>query len=507
MSTNQASTISAPTATDVLRYRYHWGTNLGSIFVLEKWLSGSMFPANSTGNHELAAVTASVQEIGLEAAKAKWEAHWKEAVSEDEFDWLVKEARCTSIRLPIGFFTLGEEWCKGTKFESVAGVYTNAWTAVKEFVERARGRGIGVLLDFHFVYGGANGDAHGSATGRADLWGNATNLERMKEALGWIAKEAKDMDGVIGLQLVNEAVRNAEGMYQFYEDVITEIARWDETLPIYISNAWDLSTALDWTIERRALGVPKNPVVVDTHRYYTFSDEDRSQSPQQIIGRIGSELEELDGREGSVADKKDAQLIVGEWSCVLDTKTWARVTPEERVGLVTQFGRVQSQRWQQRAGGSFFWTFKMDWMDGGEWGFAEQSKKHNIVPPEYLALPAQEVRDRISAAEANRGALAQTARQSHEEYWNRTAPGNSFDYQLYSDGWNIGFSDAQTFFGMRSQAGLGASVAAEGGDKIGLLEIWVEKRLFESGQTGDSVWIWEQGFRAGIGGSNQLVGM
>ncbi|XMA11411.1 hypothetical protein WAI453_004202 [Rhynchosporium graminicola] len=114
MSTNQASTISAPTATDVLRYRYHWGTNLGSIFVLEKWLSGSMFPANSTGNHELAAVTASVQEIGLEAAKAKWEAHWKEAVSEDEFDWLVKEARCTSIRLPIGFFTLGEEVLAGS---------------------------------------------------------------------------------------------------------------------------------------------------------------------------------------------------------------------------------------------------------------------------------------------------------------------------------------------------------------------------------------------------------
>ena len=43
---------------DILRYRYHHGTNLGSIYVLEKWLHGSMFDNEAAGDSELDAVTA-----------------------------------------------------------------------------------------------------------------------------------------------------------------------------------------------------------------------------------------------------------------------------------------------------------------------------------------------------------------------------------------------------------------------------------------------------------------
>ena len=47
-----------PTPLDNLRYRFHNGTNLGSIFVLEKWLFPSMFEPNARGDSELDAVTA-----------------------------------------------------------------------------------------------------------------------------------------------------------------------------------------------------------------------------------------------------------------------------------------------------------------------------------------------------------------------------------------------------------------------------------------------------------------
>lgn len=52
------SYIQPPSPLDVLRYRYNHGTNLGSIFVLEKWLSGSMFVAGAHGESELDAVNA-----------------------------------------------------------------------------------------------------------------------------------------------------------------------------------------------------------------------------------------------------------------------------------------------------------------------------------------------------------------------------------------------------------------------------------------------------------------
>jgi aryl-phospho-beta-D-glucosidase BglC (GH1 family) len=504
--TDQPSKIAPPTPLDVLRYRYHHGTNLGSIFLLERWLTPSMFPPPSTrGDSELAAATACLRAWGPARTKAHWEEHWASAVSESDFEWLVHAARCTSLRLPIGYWTLGQRFCEGTPFEgALAPVYEGAWGAVRELVRRARAWGVGVLVDFHGLPGGANADAHsGSGSGKAEFWGSGQYRELAKRCLGFLAGEVREMDGVIGLQVVNEAVWGAPGMYEWYEEVLGVVGEVDASLPIYISDGWDLGRALRWTNARRGV---RNPVVVDTHKYYTFSDKDRSQTPAEIISRIPHELPELDGKEGSISDRGEAQVIIGEYSCVLDGQTWGRVRPEEKEGYVTQFGRVQTSKWRERAGGAYFWTFKMDWMDGGEWGFVEQVKKGNVLPPPSLLLPKEEVQRRAGGAQQQRGDLAKQARESHEEYWSRTCTGQHFEHDRYSQGWDVGFSDALFFFVMRADGGLGEKAGA-GGDRIGVLDIWVKKRLLESGQGGTFVWEWEQGFRAGVKSFNATAGI
>lgn len=55
------SNIQAPHPLEVMRYRYQHGTNLGSVFVLEKWLTGGMFVDGCSGSAELAAVQAGVK--------------------------------------------------------------------------------------------------------------------------------------------------------------------------------------------------------------------------------------------------------------------------------------------------------------------------------------------------------------------------------------------------------------------------------------------------------------
>jgi hypothetical protein len=501
---NHPSTLAPPTALDVLRYRYHHGTNIGSIFVLEKWLFGSMFLPSTPGDSELDAVTQSLQAEGLDSTRTKWQNHWARAVSNDDFKWLVHEAECTSIRLPIGYFTLGKGFCTGTPFEPVADVYAGAWEGVKDLVRRARSWGVGVLLDFHALPWGANGDAHsGTSSAKAEFWGNRRAMDLATSCILFMAREIRHgMDGVIGLQLVNEAVWDAKGMYAWYEEVLTQVNIVDASLPIYISDGWDLERALKWVNDRGS----GNPVVVDTHIYYTFSDADRSQSPPQIISRIPQALRELDGKEGSVSDRRAAQVIVGEYSCVLDAKTWAKAQPTERDGYVRQFGESQSRRWQQRAGGSYFWTLKMDWMDGGEWGFVEQTKKGNIAPPPWSLIPKDEVNRRTDDAQAKREQLKEAALRSHVDYWNRTAPGKKFEHERYGQGWDVGFSDAVCFFEMRANGYLG-SEATGGGDRIGCLDIWVQKRLRESGQGGEFIWEWEQGFRAGVAALYGVVGI
>ena len=77
------STIQDPSALDILRYRYHHATNLGSVYVLERWLSPSRFPTGSKGSSELEAVKAWVASVGVDETKKLFEAAWESAVLDE----------------------------------------------------------------------------------------------------------------------------------------------------------------------------------------------------------------------------------------------------------------------------------------------------------------------------------------------------------------------------------------------------------------------------------------
>ena len=123
--------MNPPTPRDIVKYRYQHGANLGSVFILERWLTPSMFAScNAADTSELAAVESSVEQIGLENTRAAFEKHWREYIADSDLDWL-RDAKCTTVRLPIGYFTLGSGYCESTAFNAVAPVYQNAWSAVK----------------------------------------------------------------------------------------------------------------------------------------------------------------------------------------------------------------------------------------------------------------------------------------------------------------------------------------------------------------------------------------
>jgi hypothetical protein len=51
-------------------------------------------------------------------------------------------------------------------------------------------------------------------------------------------------------------------------------------------------------------GEASNPVIVDTHKYYTFAEKHTSRSPQELIAEVSTELSQLDGSSGNVFDNK-----------------------------------------------------------------------------------------------------------------------------------------------------------------------------------------------------------
>jgi hypothetical protein len=209
--------------------------------------------------------------------------------------------------------------------------------------------------------GGANGGDHsGTNSGKAELWKSKKNLELATRCLLFIAHEAQSMDGVVGLQLINEADWDAPGMYGWYDSVIGQIGGIDNTVPLYISDAWNLGPAVGYVNGKNSLHAGRaNPIVIDTHLYWAFSDDDKKKNPSQIANEARSKLSELDGHDGNVVDKGAAQVIIGEYSCVLTEDSWAKAAAHEKDNLVREFGQAQTQRYQQRTGGSFFWTYRM----------------------------------------------------------------------------------------------------------------------------------------------------
>ena len=370
-------------------------------------------------------------------------------------------------------------------------VYDGAWHSVRTLIQRLRTHSIGVLIDLHALPGGANDQEHsGTNSGRAELWTSDSNRALGVRCCQFLAKDATTGSEIAGIQLVNEAKWDAPRMYEWYDDCIAAISAIDPTVPVIISDGWNLNRAVDWSLDKNTANVsqPTNPIVIDTHYYWAFTDEDKKKSPQEVTAEVATKLTELDGKEGSVVDRGGVQIIVGEYSCVLVEESWNQCNSTSRELCVRQFGNAQSTRWQQRSGGSFFWTWKMDWMPGGEWGFQAQSDLGNIFPPKHATLSQEARATSLEKASGFRDQLLRDAMQQHVNYWDSTDPGGNYEHEKYEQGWRVGFQDAFVFFEGRNTQG----------DKIGFLEMWVLKRTRESGYRGGFTWMFEQGLRRGV---------
>lgn len=499
------SLVPKVTWSDITRYRYQHGCNIGSIFVLERWLKPSAFPDDAPKDQtsELAAVSLSVQRIGIEGTRKVFEKRWETVLESKLIKWLVQKARCTSIRLPIGYFTLGPQFCVGTPFEPYREVYVNAWSIVKKIVSKYYKHGLGTLIDFHALPGGANSQDHsGTNFGRQALWTTPRYMNLATRCLEFIAAETLTMSsrhGVVGLQIANEVAPDVPNMIDWYDKTIVAISRINCELPVYISDAWNLKTAIDY-VQHLDLNKRRElcPVVIDTHYYVCFSDADKALSPEQLIAKVPDHLSALDDKKGNVIDRGAVEVVVGEYSCVFSQESWTKAgctesSPEGKA-IIAKFARAQNEAWQRRAGGCYFWTLLMDWSPGGAWGFTEQVEAYNIPLPPNFRGDLLVVDNAINRAEYHGRDCEDKGVREHTLYWNEVAPDRTFEHWRYKMGWQIGWHDAGTFALLKLSHYLPG-----GADHIGMVDLWVRKRLIDAKmQDSPFEWEFEHGLRAGI---------
>lgn len=457
------------TKRDIYQNRYNFGVNFGSLFVLEKYIYDSLFSAGGENEHD--AIVAYAKKTSVNDAAKKLEEHYTNYISDDDWRWLKDEAGITAIRLPVGYWHIGNGQFleKGMCFEDLQKVYESAkpWDHIKRIVADAKKNEIGVLFDLHALPGGANGDAHSGETngGKAKFFQNGKAVKKVvEEMLPFVVNDlCQQNENVIGLQIVNEAAFNNSPSAErnYYAKAIRSIRKLDSTLPIVISDGWWPEQWADW-LENVKLS---NDVVIDSHTYRCFSDEDKSKSARQLT-------DELHETVNFAKDKAD--YVVGEFSCVLDGSTWDK-TKEPRDECVASYGQKQTQVFQDNASwGWFFWTYKFEHGDGGEWGFVPMVNRGCIPkrPRTDPHIDDNRVKDIVA---------------EHVNYW-KDKGGDKFEHWRYEDGIKNAIDDIKAFNAFEHS-------------RVGRRHFMKNVRRHQyTKDKGDSeyMWEWEQGYDKGL---------
>ena len=137
-------------------------------------------------------------------AQAVLERHWDTFITQSDFEFLASIGIHT-VRLPIGYWSLGPQYCQGTPFESVASVYTNAWSRVVNAINMAGQAGIGVLVDLHGAPGSQNGLPHsGISDGHANLFNSSVYQQQTVNVLSYLVQQLASVSNLVGIELLNE---------------------------------------------------------------------------------------------------------------------------------------------------------------------------------------------------------------------------------------------------------------------------------------------------------------
>jgi aryl-phospho-beta-D-glucosidase BglC (GH1 family) len=190
-----------PTAT-VMRYRKQQSVNLGSWFVHESWMTPSIFKEAS--GQKVSELDIALGWSSPDCARNVLEDHWDRWITESDFSYL-SSIGINTVRIPIGYWSLGPEFCQGTPFDPVADVYSNAWSFVVRGINMAGQAGIGVLVDLHGAVGSQNGQPHsGISDGKVCLFNTPANVEKTLAVLAFLTQQLCNVTNVVGIQLLNE---------------------------------------------------------------------------------------------------------------------------------------------------------------------------------------------------------------------------------------------------------------------------------------------------------------
>ncbi|KAK0459612.1 glycoside hydrolase superfamily [Desarmillaria tabescens] len=344
---------------NIYRYRRQFSVNLGSWFVHEQWMTPSVFEQASgkqISEYDIASGCDSLAD-----AQSLLEQHWDTFITEDDFEYIASLG-INTVRLPIGYWSLGPNFCVDTPFSQFSKVYENAWSRIIQAFEWALRYGIGILLDLHGAPGSQNGQPHsGISDGQTRMFSEPDNWAKTQDILVFLAEQLCNVTNLVGIELLNEPA-DSDDLVRFYTetiDMIRNISSCTAILPLYIHDGFDLGRYSDFVSQRSDF------VVQDSHQYFVYTPSDASEPASSHTADIKAQVHDI---LSNASYHEHANLYVGEWSCALTPESLGN--EDDPNSSRRNFCTAQMEAFNDAVSGWSFWSYKKEnCMDDRGWCF------------------------------------------------------------------------------------------------------------------------------------------
>ncbi|CAK4033692.1 glycoside hydrolase family 5 [Lecanosticta acicola] len=273
------------------------GVNLGGWFVLEPWITPSIFEA--TPDNVVDEYTFG-QTLGQTEGRRRLEQHWSTFYTANDFA-LMKKYGINFVRIPIGYWSITP--LSGDPY--VTGAYEHLPNAL----QWANENGIKVLLDLHGAPGSQNGFDNSGRRG-AIGWEKGDTVKQTIAALNKLRDDHAANEAVAAIELLNEPMGpqlDQNVLRQFYNDGWGNL-RDSPVAPVFHDaflgvNSWN------------NFGAGEANWILDTHHYEVFDAGSLQMGIQQHISTAC--------QFGASMATNNKWTIAGEWTgAMTDCAKW-----------------------------------------------------------------------------------------------------------------------------------------------------------------------------------------
>lgn len=323
-----------------MRSRALRGVNLGGWFVVEKWMTPSLFKSlDATDEYTLAATP---------EGRARLLRHRQEFIQEEDFAWMAANG-VELVRVPFGYWLFAED-----------DAYVGGREQLDWAMAMAEKYNLKVLLDLHALPGSQNGKVHSGRAGEVEWFTDKAYRDMSRSVCMKVAERYARSPALWGLQLINEPKFGWGRQFKllrYYRRVYRDLsAILPSSVYVVFSDAfrpWLLAGAL-----RRTRGVR---VAMDIHWYSWMVPLWGVKTLRQFFVRVKRHRHTIQG-----VQRVAHPVIVGEWNAVLPHALKPLIGEVTWREAALQHFAVQ-QKVYDDALAQCYWTYKTE--QDGMWSY------------------------------------------------------------------------------------------------------------------------------------------